>query len=443
MAQSDYSGHAAAAYFEQYFPFLGDYPAVLGVALLLLVAGISISTLPIVNRYLLRLVHRIIRRSSFAWGEKLMEAELFRRLAWAVPLLVFHQGLQFIPALPAELIEFFGRLTRATLLLVAVRAFAALLTAANAIYNTYPMARDRPINSYLQILNILAHLLAGIAIVATLTGQSPWLFLSGLGAMTAITMLVFRDTLLSLVAGMQLTANNLIHLGDWIEMPQFGADGDVVDISLHAVRVQNWDRTITVIPTHKFLDHAFKNWRGMTESGGRRIKRAFNVNLSTIRFLSGEEVEHFGKFVLLHDYIEHKKREIEAYNREHGYDSGLIANARRLTNVGTLRAYIVNYLRQHPRIRQDMTFLVRQLEPTPKGLPIEVYVFAADTAWANYEAIQADIFDHILAIIPEFGLRVYQEPSGDDFHALIEGERRLSAAATEHTSAVRPEQLNN
>lgn len=443
MTQNDHGGHAVIAYLEQYLPFLGDYPAALGVVLLLLLAGVSLSILPIVNRYLLRLVHRVIRHGSFAWGEKLMEAELFRRLAWAVPLLVFYQGLHFIPALPAELIEFFARLTRATLLLVTVRAFAALLAAANAIYNTYPMARDRPINSYLQILSIAAHLLAGIVIVAMLIGQSPWLFLSGLGAMTAVTMLVFRDTLLSLVAGMQLTANNLIRLGDWIEMPQFGADGDVVDISLHAVRVQNWDRTITVIPTHKFLDHAFKNWRGMTESGGRRIKRAFNVNLSTIRFLSNEEVERFGKFVLLHDYIEQKKREIEAYNREHGYDSGFIANARRLTNVGTLRAYIVNYLRQHPRIRQDMTFLVRQLEPTSKGLPIEIYVFAADTAWANYEAIQADIFDHILAIVPEFGLRVYQEPSGDDLRALIEDERRLSVAVAGQASAARPQPLTN
>jgi miniconductance mechanosensitive channel len=210
-------------------------------------------------------------------------------------------------------------------------------------------------------------------------------------------------------------------------MPQFGADGDVVDIALNSVRVQNWDKTYTVIPTHKFLEHSFKNWRGMSESGGRRIKRAFHVDMTTIRFLTPEEIDRFGRFVLLRDYIARKKAELEAHNRAYASDADAIVNARRLTNVGTLRAYIIAYLRQHPKVHQEMTFLVRQLEPTPHGLPIEIYVFSSETAWVAYEGIQADIFDHILAMVPEFGLRVYQQPSGYDVAAAL-GSRVLQPA---------------
>lgn len=411
-------GETLTNYLEQQIPFFADYPLILGVLMLVAVVALSLLALPITRYHLVRLVLRFVKHGNQVWAEKLHESGLFPRLAWAVPLIIFYQGLQFIPLLPAELIGFFSRLTQAALLLVAVRSLSALLVAINSIYTTLPSARDRPINSYLQVVNIAAHLLAVVVIVAILLGQSPWLFLSGLGAMTAVTMLVFRDTLLSLVAGMQLTANDLIRLGDWIEMPQFGADGDVVDISLHAVSVQNWDKTITVIPTHKFLDHAFKNWRGMQESGGRRIKRAININLSSIRFLTEAEIDRFSLFALLQDYVAQKKKDIDAHNREHDYDKDLIVNTRRLTNIGTLRAYIINYLRQHPKIRQDMTFLVRQLDPTSKGLPIEIYVFVADTAWVAYEGVQADIFDHIFAIVPEFGLSVYQEPSGDDLRQL-------------------------
>lgn len=411
-------GETLTNYLEQQIPFFADHPLILGVLMLVAVVLLSLLALPITRYHLLRLVLRLIKHGNPVWAEKLHESSLFPRLAWAAPLLIFYQGLQFIPILPPELILFFSRLTQASLLLVAVRSLSALLVLINSIYITLPSARDRPINSYLQVANIVAHLLAVVVIIAILIGQSPWLFLSGLGAMTAVTMLVFRDTLLSLVAGMQLTANDLIRLGDWIEMPQFGADGDVVEISLHAVSVQNWDKTITVIPTHKFLDHAFKNWRGMQESGGRRIKRAININLSSIRFLAEAEIDRFGRFALLQDYVAQKKKDIEAHNREHDYDNDLIVNVRRLTNVGTLRAYIISYLRQHPKIHQDMTFLVRQLDPTSKGLPIEIYVFVADTAWVAYEGVQADIFDHIFAIVSEFGLSVFQEPSGDDLRQL-------------------------
>jgi len=402
-----------------HFPASADYPMLVGLGVLVFVTAFSFGLLPLVRRYVVHALHRFVKRTHFAWDDQLIHSGVFQRASWLVPLVIFLQGLHLVPALPGSLLDFLGRVTLAVITLVVVRTFAAVLKAVNDIYNTYPMARDRPITSYVQIVNIVAHLFAAIVMVSVLMDKSPWLFISGLGAAMAVILLVFRDTLLSLVAGIQLTTNNLIRIGDWIEMPQFGADGDVVDISLHAIRVRNWDKTITVIPTHKFLDHAFKNWRGMSESGARRIKRAIHVDISTIRFLTPEEVDHFGRFVLLHDYIERKKNELADYNRKHAVEGNLIANARRLTNIGTLRAYIVNYLRQHPKIRQDTTLLVRQLEPTSKGLPIEIYAFSSDTAWVNYEDIQSDIFDHILAMVPEFGLNIYQEPSGHDLRALL------------------------
>jgi miniconductance mechanosensitive channel len=255
--------------------------------------------------------------------------------------------------------------------------------------------------------------------VAELAGQTPWFFVSGLGAMMAIILLIFRDTLLSLVASVQLTNNDLIRVGDWIEMPQFGADGDVVDIALNTVKVQNWDRTITVIPTHKFLEHSFRNWRSMFDGGGRRIKRAIYIDMSGVRFLTDGEIQRLSRFALLEDYMAEKRRELEAWNARHAGDPVVIGNARRLTNIGTLRAYIIAYLRNHPRIHSELTFLVRQLAPTPEGLPLEIYVFSSDTRWGSYEAIQADIFDHILAMVPEFHLSVYQRPSGKDVVGVI------------------------
>ncbi len=404
---------------EQLQLYLADWPILHTVIMLLLLIVLSWVVLPLARRWAVVGVRSMVRRSGSRWGGHLIEHNVFDRLSWAVPLIVFQQGLRFVPGLSEEFTAFLVRLALALLVVVGVRAFSALLAAVNAIYNSYPVARNRPISSYLQVVTIVAHLFGLILIIATLIGQSPWFFLSGLGAMMAVILLVFRDTLLSLVAGIQLVNNNLIRIGDWIEMPQFGADGDVIDISLHAIRVQNWDRTITTIPTHKFLDHSFKNWRGMQDSGGRRIKRALNIDLTTVRFLTEAEIARFEKFVLLHDYIREKRGELAEYNRNHGFDQSYVANARRLTNIGTLRAYIINYLRQRSDIRQDMTFLVRQLEPTPQGLPLELYVFCADIRWPVYEGIQSDIFDHILSIVPEFGLRVFQQPSGNDFQAAL------------------------
>jgi miniconductance mechanosensitive channel len=299
---------------------------------------------------------------------------------------------------------------------------SALLTATNAIYQRFSVSVGRPIKGYLQVLQVVTYGVAGILVISQLMDKSPLFFLSGLGAMTAVLLLIFRDTLLSLVAGIQLTSNDLIRVGDWIEMPNFNADGDVIDIALNVVKVQNWDRTVTMIPTHKFLEHSFKNWRGMFDSGGRRIMRSIHIDMSTVRFLTPDEIARFKRIIVLKSYIEAKIDEVERYNREviPPDVADVKVNQRALTNLGTFRAYVTDYLRNHPQIHKELTFLVRQLEPTPQGIPIQIYVFTTDTRWGFYEGIQADIFDHLLAVMPEFGLRVFQQPAGSDLRRLVD-----------------------
>jgi miniconductance mechanosensitive channel len=297
-------------------------------------------------------------------------------------------------------------------------ALGALLTAVNEIYTTLDISMGRPIKGYVQIAKLIIYAVGGIIIISSLLGRSPLVLLSGFGALTAVILLIFRDTILSFVASLQITSNDLVRIGDWIEVPGFGADGDVVDIALHTVKIQNWDKTFTVIPTHKLIDVTFKNWRGMQMSGGRRIKRAVHLDLGSVKFCDDDMIEEFKRFDLISDYVKDRQDEIKRYNKEMAIDTSVTVNGRRMTNIGTFRAYVEAYLRSNKKIHQDMTFLVRQLPPGPTGLPIEIYVFTNDTAWAHYEAIQADIFDHILAVVPHFFLRVFQNPAGEDFQRL-------------------------
>jgi miniconductance mechanosensitive channel len=385
----------------------------------LLTFSLSLGTLALVRFALVRILPNLVGRSATRWDDLVIEKRLLHRLSWGVPWLFAYELVAWIPHVSAASIDVFHRVATCALVLVGIRSLSALLRVVEAIYATYPSARHRPIKGYLQVVVLVASIFGAVIIVSVALDRSPWLLLSGLGAMTAVLLLVFRDTLLSLVAGIRITTNDLIRVGDWIEMPQFSADGDVIEIALHAVKVRNWDRTFTVIPTHAFLEHAFRNWRGMSDSGGRRIKRALHVDLSTVRFITDEEVKRFRTFVLLTDYIDRKSAELAAHNREIGKND-VVANARNLTNVGTLRAYIEAYLRQHSGVRQDMTLLVRQLAPTPEGLPIEIYCFSRDIAWAKYEALQADIFDHVLSVVPQFDLRVFQAPAGSDFARVVD-----------------------
>ncbi|MBB3034591.1 mechanosensitive ion channel family protein [Alteriqipengyuania lutimaris] len=356
-------------------------------------------------------------------------------LITAIPLLIISRGIVFVRYLPAEIEAVVANVANATIVLSFALAITTALKYVNEVYNRRPEAKNRPIKGFLQVIKILVYAAATILGIAALIEQSPLLLLSGLGAMAAVLLLVFKDTILSLVASVQLSTNDMLRVGDWIEMPQQNADGDVIDIALHTVKVQNFDKTITTIPTYKLINESFRNWRGMTDAGGRRIKRAIHLDQNTLRFLTDEEVADLRRFRLLRDYLDRKEQELGEWNaREMAGESNPV-NARRITNIGTFRAYVTAYLRTHPQIHQDMLTMVRQLEPTPTGLPLQLYTFAATTQFAEYEFIQAEIFDHLLAILPEFGLRLFQEPSGVDFarlshpRTLKQWERREAVTA--------------
>ena len=397
--------------FEQLGSIHPLLPPVAGV-LALRAAAVVINL--IAKRLLVGTVRAIAKRSSIKWDDALVTHNVFGRLVQVVPALIVFVGVPFIPDLPEGVVQLMRNVAMGYMVLMLTLALTAALSAANTIYSASPVAKDRPIKGFLQLVQIVVWVFGGVMIIAAVLDKSPLLLLSGFGAMTAILLLVFKDTILSLVASVQLTAQDMVRVGDWIEMPQFGADGDVVDVQLHTVKVQNWDKTITTIPTHRLITDSFKNWRGMSQTGARRIKRAIHIDVSTIRSLTSEEIAHFTRFALLKDYIENKKQELADYNAGLPMEVDAEVNQRRLTNVGTLRAYAYNYLKNHPKIDKNMTLIVRQLGPGPEGLPLEIYCFTNTTEWVEYEGIQSDIFDHLLAIVPEFGLRLYQKPAGSD-----------------------------
>ena len=345
-----------------------------------------------------------------------------RSAAWlttVIPLLLVSRGIGLVPHLPEEVVNVTVNIARTMIVLSIAMAIGGALDYANELYSRRPESRSRPIKGYVQVVKIAIYFGAAILMIAVLIEQSPLLLLSGLGAMAAVLMLVFKDTILSLVASVQLSSNDMLRVGDWIEMPGMNADGDVVDIALHTVKIRNFDKTITTIPTHRLIADSFRNWRGMSESGGRRIKRALVVDQNSIRFLDDKETDDLKRFRLLDDYLARKQEEIAEWNRHELSSDCDTINARRITNIGTLRAYVIAYLKSHPRIAgAGFTLMVRQLPPGPQGLPLEIYCFTDTVEWPQYEAIQADIFDHMLAILPEFGLRIFQHPSGQDFAQL-------------------------
>ena len=392
-------------------------PWVVSLAGVVLLALLAVVADLVAKRQLVRVVHGISRRSKHTWDDALIQHGVFGRLAQILPALVFYFGLKLVPGLRDGVVVVGENLALSYGLLMLSLAVGALLSSVNSIYEQYPVATERPIKGFLQVAKIVVFVLTGVLIVATVTERSPVLLLSGLGAMTAVLLLVFKDTILSLVASVQLTSLDMVRVGDWVEMPQCNADGDVVDVSLHTVKIQNWDKTFTTIPTHRLIVDSFKNWRGMDESGGRRIKRELRIDINSVRFLTAEEVERFKGFALLKDYIDRKLEDLAAYNAAVGEETENV-NLRRLTNLGTFRAYILAYLKHHPKIHREMTLIVRQLQPGPTGLPLEIYAFTNITEWSTYEDIQADIFDHLLAVAGEFGLSMYQEPAGRDLSAL-------------------------
>jgi miniconductance mechanosensitive channel len=414
--------------------------AFVGVSSLILLAW---AAKVVTRRVFLGVIHQVAGRTKATWDDRLIERRVFRRLANVAPALVTYGGIGWALGIRPEVLadvaaadlprmgwESFAltaailvrRASLAWVVMALTSATGSLLNALNDIYaETYAEARNRPIKGYLQVISLFLYVAAGIVVVSILAGKSPVVFLSGLGALTAVLMLVFKDTILSLVASVQIMSNDMISIGDWVSMPQANADGDVIDIALHTVKIQNWDKTISTIPTHKFISESFQNWRGMSESGGRRIKRALHLDMGSIHFLSDEEIERLSRFEFLHDYLTTKRAEIDTANVRDVPGDGVIADQRRLTNVGTFRAYVLHYLKSHPMIHQDMTLLVRQGQPGAQGLPLEIYCFSNDTDWGNYEGLQADIFDHLIAMLPEFGLRAFQDLAGGDVTGLRMG----------------------
>jgi miniconductance mechanosensitive channel len=368
----------------------------------------------VVRKFLLRFAANLAKRTRSKWDDKLFEHRAFHRGAHIAGALVLYA---FVPAVFANwptLEAIIRNVVQAYLVLATLLAITGALRATLDVYqDNHPESRV-PMRVLVQATTIAIWFVGLIIIVAILIDQSPTVLLGGLGAMTAVLALVYKDALLGFVAGIQIASNDLLRKGDWIEMPEYDADGYVTQIGLTTIKVQNWDKTITSIPSYAIISDSFKNWRGMSESGGRRIKRAIQIDMNSVQFCTQDMIDRFRKIDDLKGYIDEKQEELHDWNAERNIDDSVLVNGRRMTNLGTFRAYLVSYLRNHPMINQDMTFLVRQLRPTADGLPIEIYVFSADKRWAAYEDIQSDIFDHILAVIPQFDLRVFQHPSGKD-----------------------------
>jgi len=407
---------------------LADHPWLSLVGAMAILAALAWIANTVAKRFFLVLLERVAGRTRSTWDDRLLQRKVFDRVANLAPAMVVYYGIGFAmgvtpfdvqagtdPAVLGLAYLVVRRVALAFMVLTAALAFGSFLSAVDDIYReTYREAGNRPIKGYLQVLAIFGHVAAGIVIVAILADRSPLVFLSGLGALTAVLLLVFKDTILSLVASVQIMSNDMIRIGDWVEMPQAHADGDVIDIALHTVKIQNWDKTITTVPTHRFISDSFRNWRGMSESGGRRIKRAIHLDVNSVRFLEGEEIGRLSRYQLLRAYMRRKEEELAEANARTAETGEVVPERRRLTNVGTFRAYVLEYLTNHHAVHHGMTCLVRQLPAGPEGLPLELYCFTNSTAWATYEGIQADIFDHLLAILPEFGLRAYQKPAGSD-----------------------------
>lgn len=402
----------------EFYTFLDTYPL---MTTLMAICGLVLAALfanYVVKALLLRLVNRFIGRTAYGRDEELSRHDVIKRLANIMPALVVAAGIALVPGLPPMMVSVVTNVANAFILLTIALAMGEALNIADTIYHRRAGARRRPIKGYIQVGKIAIYVVAAVLIIATLVDQSPLILLSGLGAMAAVLILVFQDTLLGLVAGVQISSTDMVRVGDWIEAPGQHADGEVIEIALHTVKVQNWDKTITTVPIRKLVTEPFRNWRPMQESGGRRIKRALYLDQNSIGFLSEDNFARLSQFRWLEDYLSDKRAEMTAWNQSIGQKASVPANTRRATNIGTFRAYIEAYLRGHPGVHQGMTLMVRQLPPAPDGLPLEIYCFTNTVAWLAYENIQADIFDHLYAIMPEFNLRVFQAPAGADLMML-------------------------
>jgi miniconductance mechanosensitive channel len=388
------------------------------IVALSLIAIIAILTHFILHHLVRRVMERLAGSAQHIWNRALFEKQLFKRLSFIIQALIVQVQAQHWLEQGSVALLLISSLTQLWILIFSVLVLFVILDVLLELSQYSRATRELPLRGIFQGIKLSAIVLAAVIAISILIGKSPLILFSGLGAMTAVLLLVFKDPLMGLVAGIQLSANKMLSVGDWLEMSRYGADGAVVDINLTTVKVQNWDNTITTIPTYALISDSFKNWRGMQESGGRRIMRGVRIDVSSVRFLTPQDIESLRKSTLLNSYIEQRLAEVERYNETHGLDLSSPLNGRRLTNIGTFRAYLAAYLKTHPRIHQQMIMMVRQLEASSDGVPIQIYAFTNTTAWVEYEGIQADLFDHVLAVMPVFGLRLHQSPTGHDVRSL-------------------------
>lgn len=380
-----------------------------GFCILILVAILAYI---IAKHVVVRGIRHLITKLKFANHDIMSQHSVIRRIANIVPAIVIMNGIVTVPHLSAKMVTFVQMAAQAFIFLTIALAIGELLNIFNLVYQRNPKSRNKPIKGYLQLIKLIIFIVCGLMILGTFLKKDVFTLLAGFGAMAAVLMLVFQNTILSLVASVQISSYDMVRIGDWIEMPSLNADGDVIDMSLHTITVQNFDKTFTTIPTNKLVTDTFKNWRGMSQAGVRRIKRSLYIDQSSVHFMSEAEQSKLKEFLLLDQYLDHKSTELIEFNQKLSNTSP--CNQRRLTNIGTFRAYVELYLNQHPNISKHQSLIVRQLQPTEKGLPLEIYAFSNQIAWKDYEAIQSDIFDHLIAILPEFGLKIYQAPSGYD-----------------------------
>ncbi len=369
-----------------------------------------------ISNYLLKkTIGKFVKKTKIKWDEIIFNDIFLKRISFLLPAIIIYS---FSTGFEDPLKEIIMRISSSLLIFIFLLLIDSALNSSAELYNLYSTSKTTPIKGYIQIFKLFVNILGSIAIIGTLMDKPFGIFLSAIGAMTAVLLVIFKDTLLGFVASIQITTNDLVKIGDWIEMPKYGADGDVIDINLHTVKVKNWDMTITVLPTYSLISESFKNWRGMVSSKGRRISRSIFIDMNSIKFCDEEMLKKFEKIEILKDYLDIKKNEINNFNKRKKIDESYIVNARNLTNIGTFRAYCKSYLENHPKIDKTKIILVRQLEPSEKGLPLQIYAFTNDIAWKNYEEIQGDIFDHFFSIIEYFDLRIFQAVSGYDISKL-------------------------
>ena len=385
--------------------------------ILVIILAIAFLGDAICKHVILTTVTRLVKKTKATWDDVVFDRKVMIYLSHLVAPIILYILLPLAIS-NVGLLTFILRICMIYIIAVFLKFISALLTALYHVYSEREQFRDRPLKGLLQTVQVILFFIGGIIIVSILIDKSPMVLLTGLGASAAVLMLVFKDSIMGFVSGIQLSANNMLKVGDWIEMPKYGADGTVIEVTLNTVKVRNWDNTITTIPPYALVSDSFQNWRGMQESGGRRIKRSIRIDMNSVKFCTPEMLAKYRKIRLLKDYIEETEKVVEEYNKEHGIDNSVLVNGRRQTNLGVFRAYLTNYLRSLPAVNQDLTCMVRQLQPTEQGIPLELYFFSSIKAWIPYEGVQADVFDHVLAIIPEFDLHVFQNPTGEDFRAL-------------------------